>query len=147
MKNSNEIKTKALGMPFGTATGKLRKSILFDFAGKLELLSCFRCGLNISSIDDFSIDHKQSWLYSDNPVNTFFSLDNIAFSHISCNVAASNRNGPREHIPYNKKRFETQGVSWCSLCRAYKDVSYFGKNVSKPTGLATECLDCRKATR
>lgn len=88
---ANEIKTAVLGMPIGTATARLRKSLLFDFARRLGLLGCYRCSKPIESEDDFTIEHKTAWLRSDDPVENFFNLDNIAFSHPFCNMAAASR--------------------------------------------------------
>src|SRR5688572_4097230 len=89
MDNSNARRTVLLGLPFGTAQNKLRKSLLFEFARRLGLLGCYRCNGPIESIEVFSIEHKKSWMMSDNPQETFYDLDNIAFSHIRCNVAAA----------------------------------------------------------
>lgn len=53
---------KQLGMPYGTATSKLRKMIMFDLAKELGLLVCYRCGGPINTVEEFSIDHKEAWL-------------------------------------------------------------------------------------
>lgn len=89
-KSSNQVKSEVLGEAWGTANSKLRKSLLFYMAGLLELLDCYRCGNLIESIDVFSIEHKQSWMNSSDPVKYFYNIDNISFSHIRCNVAAGN---------------------------------------------------------
>lgn len=91
MENNNAIKADLLGMPFGTANGKLRKKLLFHLAGKLAMLECFRCHESIESIEDFSIEHTESWQYAKDPIETFFDVEKIAFSHIDCNVRASQR--------------------------------------------------------
>jgi hypothetical protein len=82
---SSEGKRKLLGMPFGTAGARLRKSLLFDMAGRLGMLECFRCGFKIENIEDFSIEHKDPWQRSADPVSAFFDIRNIAYSHCSCN--------------------------------------------------------------
>ena len=84
-----EKKTKQLGMNPSTASNRLRKSILFSFAQKLGHAWCYQCATEITDIDRFTIEHKKPWLDSDNPVDTFFDLDNIAFSHAECNYAAA----------------------------------------------------------
>lgn len=150
MTRGNENKNKALGMPYGTATSKLRKILLFDFSEKLGLRDCYRCGKHIDTLSEFSIEHKVSWLYSENPVETFFDITKIGFSHLICNnraggfAAAENSGFQFGRTPTNKKRFEGGNQSWCSICKKYKDKKSFGLNASKSTGLATECLDCRK---
>lgn len=87
--SANEKKRKQLGMAAGTANARLRKLILFSLVQKTEQDTCFRCGKRIETVDELSIEHKQSWL--DVSVELFWDLDNIAFSHLSCNVAASKK--------------------------------------------------------
>lgn len=84
---SGERKAAALGMPIGTASNRLRKSILFQLVQKLELDFCFHCKQQIILIEDFSIEHKEPWQLSENPIGLFFDLNNIGFSHLSCNAA------------------------------------------------------------
>lgn len=85
---SNQKKYEKLGMPFGTANGRLKKNVMFDLVCKLRLNLCFHCNMEITNVDHFSIEHKVPWLNSDNPVELFFDLNNIAFSHLVCNVEA-----------------------------------------------------------
>lgn len=80
-----------LGMPQGTACNRLVKMILFDLAKRLELTACFRCGHQIESRKEFTIEHMADWEYSDNPQAIFFDLDNISFSHHRCNVGHAAR--------------------------------------------------------
>ena len=86
-----------LGMDAGTASLRLKKHIMWLMAVRLNLHICYRCGTHIEDKDSFSIEHKQSWMSSPDPVAAFFDLDNIAFSHLSCNSRAS--------VPINKKYF------------------------------------------
>lgn len=65
--------------------------LLFHLAKKLGLTSCFRCGTEIENLKDFSIEHKKEWETSETPVELFFDLDNIAFSHTLCNLKAAKR--------------------------------------------------------
>src|ERR1017187_7229309 len=74
----NAKKSKTLGMPYGTACGRLRKIILFDCIKRLKLNVCFRCGKPIRNVADFSIDHKKPW--EGRHARLFWSLKNIAFS-------------------------------------------------------------------
>lgn len=85
----NAIKANLLGMPFGTANGRLRKNLIFYLAGKLDMLSCYRCQQTIEAIEDFSIEHTKSWQFAENPIEAFFDVENIAFSHLICNTQAS----------------------------------------------------------
>lgn len=54
---------------------------------------CHQCGSEIENEQNLSIEHKEPWLDSDDPVGKFFDLDNIAFSHLACNCGAAR---PRE---------------------------------------------------
>lgn len=100
----NNRKAELLGMPFGTATSKLRKALMFKMARELKIDDCYRCGLIIETIDDFSIEHKNSWMFSENPVKAFFDLENIAFSHMSCNAKAGRKPPKRWPDPQTKSR-------------------------------------------
>src|SRR6266478_8243444 len=91
MWESQKQKSLQLGMSFGKAGAILRKNLLFILATKCNLDFCFRCGNQIKDLNDFTIDHKISWLYSANPSNLFFDVNNVAFSHASCNLGARNR--------------------------------------------------------
>ena len=72
-----EKKKKQLGMNPGTASNRLKKSILFSFAKKLGLNWCYQCGTEIKDIDKFTVEHKVPWLDSDNPKELFFDLENL----------------------------------------------------------------------
>lgn len=93
--NSNKKKSLQLGMAHGTAANRLRKMILFSLLRQLELDTCFQCGREIESIENLSVEHKVPWLDSADPISLFFDLDNIAFSHLSCNVGAARQTKPR----------------------------------------------------
>lgn len=87
--NSNEKKAFQLGMPFGTANSKLHKALLFSLIKRLDLNYCFQCGVEIESKDTMSVEHKIPYLDSEDPIGLFFDLDNIAFSHLTCNIGAA----------------------------------------------------------
>jgi len=68
-------KQAQLGISPCTASHKLLKDILFRFITTHGYV-CYRCKKDLTR-DTFSIDHMTP--------QTFFDLDNIAFSHQSCN--------------------------------------------------------------
>lgn len=74
---------RQLGISYNTARYRLNRLIMFDFAKRLGLDNCYRCGLKIESIDDFTVDHKERWLNVDPKL--FWDMNNIAFSHQRCN--------------------------------------------------------------
>ena len=77
-------KNEQLGMSFGKASHKLVKDILFNFIVSTNNHFCYRCKKELTR-ENYSIEHKQDWLDSADPVGLFFGLDNISFSHKSCN--------------------------------------------------------------
>lgn len=92
---SNEEKSRALGINFGTASNRLRKMLLWQYVAMTDDGICFRCGKWIDDVDDLSIEHKEPWQSADDPKAAFFDTANIAFSHLRCNSAEGNRNRPR----------------------------------------------------
>ena len=107
---NNKKKDQLLGMPHGTANGRLRKSIIFWLAGLNNMLTCHRCTLQIESVEDFSVEHKIPWQSAPEPKDLFFNLENITFSHLKCNIIAVNRarkyDDPREYLKVrDRKRY------------------------------------------
>jgi hypothetical protein len=110
MGNSNRKKELQLDSPIGTATARLRKSIMFQMSQKLEMDICYQCGERIVSVNDFTIEHKIPWLDSKNPKQLFYDLDNIAFSHHSCNIRAAKR------VKVHGQQRYARGCR-CAICR------------------------------
>ncbi len=149
MKTSNINKNIALNMPYGTASSILRKSLLFDFSKKLSLDVCFQCNEKILTLREFSIEHKIPWLRAENPKESFFDLNNIAFSHLSCNAKAGRKSQEFQfqpgHIPKNKKIL-IEGMAWCGKC-GERPLENFSKNRRKSKGLQDICKKCRSTYR
>jgi len=82
-------KDEILGMGFHKASYKLLRMILYDFLVQSNRTKCFRCKNEIMSVNELSIEHKEAWQSSSNPLEMFFDLANIAFSHRSCNSKAA----------------------------------------------------------
>jgi hypothetical protein len=85
---------RLLGEAYSTANNKLIKKLMFYFIDKSGE-KCYRCGEAMTE-DDWSIEHKSPWLYSDDPKGNFFSFDNIAFSHKNCNYDDSRKSQSRD---------------------------------------------------
>ncbi len=77
-------KAKQLGMNPSTASNRLVKDLLWSM---IQHQPCHRCG-ELMARETYSIEHKEAWLDSANPVEMYFDIDNIAYSHFKCNVAA-----------------------------------------------------------
>jgi hypothetical protein len=80
-----KAKSERLGMSVGTANARLLRDIIFDLISQTGNNFCCHCGKHMTR-NDFSIEHKQAWLNSERPVELFFDLENISFSHLRCNV-------------------------------------------------------------
>ena len=135
----HKIKSDFLGLNYGTACHRLRKTVLFSLLKRLGENSCYRCRGEIVDIDSLSLEHKESWLYVDPEL--FWDLDNIAFSHLSCNVKAS-RNPFEKNCP--------EGTSWCQKCRECYPVENFypASGKKKPAnGLKRRCKKCCNVER
>lgn len=105
-------KSEQLGIPYGTACNRLRKSILFRMVQKLNLDVCSLCGKLIEDNKQFSIQHDTPWLDSESPIELFFDLDNISFAHLFCNGAAARH---KKGLTHGKADTYRQGCR-CSDC-------------------------------
>ena len=104
----------------GAASNRLRKSIMFHMAQKLQWDICYRCGLKIERVEEFSIEHKLPWEGNDPAL--FWDMENIAFSHLGCNIGAATK---------KNKIIAPDGQQWCTGCKDFHDVGAFGNcNVS-----------------
>ena len=112
----NKVKAAQLGMPIGTASNRLRKAVLFSLVVETGKNTCFQCGEVITDSENLSIEHKSPWLHGESPVDKFFDLANVAFSHRSCNSSA--RRGRKDVKPCGTH------AAYCRGCR---------------------CVNCRKA--
>jgi len=65
---------------------------MFELAKKCNMEIYYRCGAEIENFEEFTIDHKESWLLSNEPSKMFYSIENIAFSHAKCNYEAGTNN-------------------------------------------------------
>ena len=107
----SDIKSALLGENFSTASNKLKKSIMFDLIKRLELDNCYRCTLKIERIEELSVEHLEAWQRAENPVEAFYSLENIGFSHLNCNRQAA--------IPSAKKYKDKTEYSQAKWARHY----------------------------
>lgn len=141
MKSRNERKSKQLiyhqlGMPFGTAQGRLRKLILFQLVQETGKDICFRCNQKIESVNNLSIEHKIPWF--NNSPKLFWDLNNIAFSHLSCNAIHGN---------ILRRKSCPPGTNWCYKCKECLPIGKFSKDKSNWRGLQKICNKHRSLMR
>jgi len=88
-----EENAKSLGMTAGEFRKKhrsMKRRLYFSLIEKAGMNICFQCGKPMT-YEDYSIEHKVPWLHADNALELFEDLDNLAFSHKSCNSKAARR--------------------------------------------------------
>ena len=114
----NRRREALLGMSLGAARNRLNKRLMFSFAQQTGRDTCYRCGERIETVDEFSVEHKEPWQQSETPLETFFDLDNIAFSHFKCNSGAATKsnkvyasNKERKRVGF-KRYYEKHGDEW-----------------------------------
>ncbi len=108
---TTQDKRKLLGgLSPGTASGRLRRMIMFQLIEETHKNVCFRCQKPMT-VDDFSIEHKIPWQSAPDPLSTFFDLKEISFSHLLCNTGAAKR-GIKHGTPTRYSR----GKCRCDLC-------------------------------
>lgn len=127
-----------LGMPYQTACGNLRKSLIFHMAQKLGEDNCFRCRLKIETEDEMTLDHKIEWENVDPKL--FFDVTNVAFSHAKCNR-------PRINGAIKLRKIGPHDTAWCGTCQDFLSVSKFNKCNSHWNGLNRDCRSCQSLKR
>lgn len=131
-------KSAFLVMPHGTACNRLRKLVLFRVLQKHGENVCFKCSETIETADELSIEHKLPW--EGISVELFWSLENIAFSHLRCN-----RNHRYESGGAKRRRVGPEGSAWCRRCKAFRPVTDFCGNKSRWDGLQAWCNECLRS--
>jgi hypothetical protein len=135
---SNARKSATLGMPHGTANGRLRKMILFDLLKRHNENICIRCNKPIECIDDLSIEHIKPW--EGISAELFWDLNNIAFSHLVCNQSFKR---PARSQPL-RRIISPSGMAWCRSHKSFLPIENFSKHNQTWDGIRRDCRDCEK---
>ena len=115
----HERDSELLGGSSGGASYKLYRRMLFHLVQELHRDRCYRCDEIIEDFESFSLDHMKSWRSAVDPRETFFDLDNIAFSHRHCNIGAANGNKthcPQGHDYTEANTYRYNGGRYCRTC-------------------------------
>ena len=132
---SSARKSAFLGMPHGMAGNRLRKMLLFHLLQKHAENVCVKCEKPIETVDELSIEHKQPW--EGVSVELFWSLDNIAFSHLHCN-----RNHRYNSGGTKLRKVGPEGTAWCRRCKAFLPEREFSPHRSRWNGCQPWCNKC-----
>ena len=128
--NYNKKKNLQLNMSYGKANNILRRMIMLNLLQKLGKDICYRCNKKINTVFELSIEHKQAWLDSNDPVKMFFDLNNISFSHLLCN---------NKHKRYHNKIIVPDGMFYCYKCKKIKNINESNKSCRKYGYICKEC--------
>lgn len=127
------------GVPVGTAKNRLRKLVMFNLLKRLAENICYRCGKPIESADELSIDHKNSWIENH---ESFWDINNIAFSHFLCNSLAGDRRRPGDKI--KQRKIGSEGTVWCQGHQAFLPIENFYNRIDHWNGKDPYCKDCKR---
>lgn len=145
----SDQKELQLGMPFGTAMARLRKMVLFSVLERHGENVCYRCGQLIANHADLSLEHIKPWLHA--APELFWQLENLAFSHLSCNIKASRcgRNSGSFNSLDNPTppKVGPKGTAWCAMHKSFLPIGRFTKDASKLNGVYVYCRECRRSYR
>jgi len=130
--SSSKRKSKFLGMPHGTAVGRLRKKVLFHFLKKYNENVCVRCEKEIETADELSIEHIKPWEGRDPEL--FWDMNNIAFSHMKCNV-------PHFQGAVKLRKEAPEGMAWCRGHKCFEPIDNFWKDENRWNGLRKCCKE------
>jgi hypothetical protein len=133
-------KSAFLGMPHGTACNRLRKMVLFGVLRRHGENVCFKCSEVIETAEELSIEHKQPWEGISKEL--FWSLENIAFSHLRCNKNHRHKGGGA-----SRRKIGPEGTAWCRQCKEFISVSNFSRHKSRWNSLQPWCNDCYERLR
>lgn len=109
----SDKKKEQLGMNPSTASYKLTKDILWALLVQTNQNLCYKCNLPMTR-ETFSIEHIIPWLDSSNPLELYFDLKNISFSHLTCNIADRRTTNPSQCGTLAKY---TNGKCRCDSCK------------------------------
>lgn len=116
----SDKKKEQLGINPSTASARLVKDILWSLIVETGKDKCCKCGSSMNR-ETFSIEHIIPWLDSDDPVGLFFSLENISFSHLSCNFSDARR---ERRVSEHGTLARYGSGCRCDLCKKAKSIDY-----------------------
>ncbi|AUG85106.1 HNH endonuclease [Vibrio phage Ceto] len=90
-KRKREREKRDLGMAPSTARDRLMKKLVFSHIQSRGIV-CHHCGKEMT-VDTFSIEHIKPWRGEPNAAELYFDLDNVTYSHRSCNYKFTRQNG------------------------------------------------------
>ncbi len=108
----SDKKKEQLGMNPSTASHRLIKDILWSLIIKTQQDMCCKCNQPMTR-ETFSVEHLVPWLDSSDPVGLYFDLENISFSHLTCNISEARK---PEAVCGTYSRYNKHGCR-CEPCK------------------------------
>ena len=105
-------KNEQLKMDVGTAQSQLKQMILWSLLQETGRTKCFVCKEEMS-LETFSIEHMEPWLDKENAIELFFNLQNISFSHLTCNISRRSKGSQSFHGTETRYIYGCR----CELCK------------------------------
>lgn len=123
-----------LGMSLGAACNRLRRQVMHMLAVECGRGVCHVCGEPIATWREFTIEHKMPWENRD--PDSFWDLENIAFSHTRCNRNQTNGAGPPRRHPTRP------GYAWCRHHETEHPIGEFSMRTAN--GKRKPRIDCKR---
>lgn len=118
-----------LGMNVATASHLLRMDMMFSLAQQLRMTLCHKCGEDIESSRDLSLDHIRPWRAVS--AELFWDLSNVSFTHKRCNK-----------IDRPARKVGPEGMLWCYVHKSFLPAINFGKDPARWNGARAGCFEC-----
>lgn len=148
IKKRAKLQKEQLGMAMSTARSRLLKSVLYNLLNDSNKNHCFRCKNTIDNEDELSIEHKEPWLHSEDPVEIFFDLGNVTFSHLDCNTKENRgRRGYKWSDAERTQHIQLQGkaVRCIELDMTFPSLGEAGRKLNiKSSNIGLVCRNVRK---
>ena len=94
----------------------------------------------IETPEELSVEHKEPW--EGVSVELFWSLENIAFSHLRCNTNHRRKGGGA-----GRRKVGPEGTAWRRRCKVFLPASKFARHNSRWNRLQPWCNDCYERRR
>jgi hypothetical protein len=117
------------------AIGVANRFTLFKLIKLIGKDTCYRCQETFNDYSEYTIDHIVPWVNEPNAKELFFDVDNIAFSHSTCNKAVARQDIDKRSLGSLKTKKVNPvtgylGVSYYTASKIYKSVLvYKGKEL------------------
>ncbi len=115
---------------------------MFDLLKRLGEDNCCICKESLG--EDFTLEHVEPWLYSEDPLQKYMDVGNIGFAHHKCNSGKARRDTPAQIKKFKSQRKYSKTHKFCPRCDGFKKLLEFSKHSGSASGRESHCRVCRK---